>query len=175
MRIKTYPPDYVAALTERLGRERAEYVLTTNWRMQLFPNCAVSAENVRLMRPVAVDRTEVWRYHVALPGAPAPVNRGRIRNHTFFYGPAGYGAPDDLEIFERIHEGCRAAEYDEVEPWVWLNRGLEAEKRGPNGERIGHTSSEVPQRAIYYAWQAMMRGESPITIAARQPVERAAP
>ena len=51
--------------------------------------------------------------------------------------------------------------------------GLEPEKlhplavhvmRGPNGERFGPVNSEVEQRANYYAWAALMKGDSHVTV-----------
>jgi hypothetical protein len=127
-----------------------------SWRLQLFPNLALAPTNLRVVRPIAVDHTEVRQYNVGLPGVPAAAVAARIRSEQTFYGPGGYGASDDMEIFERIQEGCRAATNEDLNPYVWLNRGLTGERRGDHGERIAHTTSEVEQRAIYYAWRAWM-------------------
>jgi phenylpropionate dioxygenase-like ring-hydroxylating dioxygenase large terminal subunit len=154
-----HPPAYVQLLEQSLGAERAGRALNASWRLQLFPNLAIAPTNLRVIRPIAVDHTEVRQYNVALPGVPPAITAGRIRAEQSFYGQAGYGSSDDMEIFERIQEGCRAATNDDLNPYVWLNRGLRGETRGDNGERIAHTTSEVEQRAVYYAWSALMKGD----------------
>jgi phenylpropionate dioxygenase-like ring-hydroxylating dioxygenase large terminal subunit len=152
-----HQPAYVELLERRLGPERARRALTASWRMQLFPNLALAPTNLRVIRPIAVDRTEVRQYNVGLPDVPDAVTAARTRSEQAFYGSGGYGTSDDFEIFERIQEGCRAATNDDLDPYVWLNRGLHDERRGEHGERIAHTTSEVEQRAIYYAWCAWMK------------------
>ncbi len=160
-----FPEAYIAALEEAHGVERTERILGEGWRMQLFPNAAFANNQIRVIRPISVDRTEVRQYHMKLPeieGVTDALNLQRIKAHQSFYGPAGYGSPDDLECFERMQEGYKTAALEQLNPWILLNRGLTIEQRGPNGERIGHVSTEVEQRAIYYAWSALMKGESHI-------------
>ncbi len=149
-------PEYFEQLAERLGRERAEDVISKTFRMLLFPNLTISTEQIRVVRPIAVDQTEVYQYHVRVPGAPDDVNVSRVRKHVDFAGPAGNGSPDDFEIFERIQEGLTSIAWDGALPWVWFNRGLDTETRGRDGERTGPTSGEVQQRAIYYEWKRLM-------------------
>lgn len=161
-----YPQAYVAALEARLGPERTARVLGEGWRMQLFPNAAFAGNNLRVIRPIAIDRTEVRQYNVMLPeiaGMTEQLNTQRVKAHQSFYGPSGYGSSDDLEIFARMQEGYKSSALDSLNPWALFSRGLTLERRGPNGERIAHTSSEVEQRSIYYAWNALMKGESHIT------------
>jgi phenylpropionate dioxygenase-like ring-hydroxylating dioxygenase large terminal subunit len=155
-----HDPAYVAALSARIGPERTKRVLHRPFRLQLFPNLAISNKNLRVVRPIAVDRTEVWQYIIQLPEAPAATNLEILRAENGFYGPSGLGSADDLEIFDRIQAGCAAADHPGLDPWVWFNRGLRNERRGTRGERIAHTTSEVEQRAIYYAWSALMKGQT---------------
>lgn len=155
-----HSPEYTELLERRLGPARAAAALKANWRMQLFPNLAIAPTNLRVIRPVAVDHTEVWQYNVGLPEVSDAIAAARTRAEQNFYGPGGYGSSDDMETFERIQEGCRAATNEDLNPYVWLNRGLHDEQIGANGERIGHTTSEIEQRAIYYAWCAWMKGEA---------------
>jgi hypothetical protein len=155
-------PDYVSALSARIGPERTERILGRPFRLQIFPNLAISNKNLRVIRPIAVDRTEVWQLMIQLPGAPAATNQEILRAENGFYGPAGLGSADDLEIFERIQAGCASGDHAGLDPWIWFNRGLRTERRGVRGERIAHTTSEVEQRAIYHAWDAMMNGRDDV-------------
>lgn len=68
------------------------------------------------------------------------------------YGPAGSGAPDDLEMFERNQVGLSA----EVDPWLLLARGLHRERRDADGTIIGHMTDEVTQRGIWRHWKKVL-------------------
>jgi len=61
-----------------------------------------------------------------------------------------------------MFEGYRSSEFKQLNQWALFSRGLVNEQRGPNGERFAHVTTEVEQRAIYYAWAALMKGESHI-------------
>ena len=54
-------------------------------------------------------------------GLPETVNRMRLRAHEMFFGPAGFGSPDDMEIFRRVHDGLAAPDVGELIFW----RGLD--------------------------------------------------
>jgi phenylpropionate dioxygenase-like ring-hydroxylating dioxygenase large terminal subunit len=150
--------DYLAQLEARLGKARAEEVIAKTFRLLVFPNLTISTEQIRVVRPIAVDQTEVYQYHVRVPGAPDDVNLSRVRKHVDFAGPAGNGSPDDFETFERIQEGLGSMQWAGALPWIWFNRGLESEGRRDDGVRTGATSGEVQQRAIYYEWKRLMAG-----------------
>src|SRR5438876_1173643 len=94
---------------------------------------------------------ELQLYVYALQGVPDTINDGRIRGHERFYGPAGFGAPDDIEVFTEVQSGVRARGHE----WNLFCRGQHRE-RVENGEWIGHTTDEAPQRALYRQWQLEM-------------------
>jgi len=89
-----------------------------------------------------------------LKGVPDEINVARLRAHEAFYGPAGGGAPDDVEMFNRCTEGLRVKGAE----WLELSRGIEREQVGSDGITIGHITDEVPQRAFYRRWKALMCG-----------------
>jgi hypothetical protein len=90
-------------------------------------------------------------YPILLDGVPAAFNTARLRHHEDFYGPAGLGSPDDIEIFERTQAGARA----DAEPWILLGRGLGRE--APLGAMVtGRISDEVTQRAQFQEWLRLM-------------------
>jgi phenylpropionate dioxygenase-like ring-hydroxylating dioxygenase large terminal subunit len=153
--------DYVRQLEARLGPERTHDVLAKTFRLLIFPNLTISTEQIRVVRPLAVDHTEVYQYHVRVPEAPHAVNVSRVRKHADFAGPSGYGSPDDFEIFERIQEGFGSMQWPGALPWVWFNRGMSAEGRGEDGIRVGPTAGEVQQRSIYYEWRRLMAANAP--------------
>ena len=162
---RMYPQEYIEEMVGRLGKERASHLLSRSWRMVIFPNVAFhSDQNIRIIDPVSVDYTEFVQFHVKSTGAPDRAIQRSIRSHEDFYGPAGFGSPDDMEIFARIQHGVTANQED----WVRINRGFTMEKRGPSGERYGTNTSEVQTRSMYYAWKALMKDESHVTIPGRR-------
>ena len=85
------------------------------------------------------------------------MNSTRLRVHEAFYGPAGAGAPDDLEIFVRNQEGLEA----EVDPWVLLSRGRDLEAIEGDGIVSGQMTDELAQRAIWRQWLVCMDRPAP--------------
>jgi len=117
----------------------------------IFPNLQLIANQIRVIRPVAVDETEVDVYPYLLEGSTDEANTARLRAHEDFYGPAGGGGPDDVEIFRRVSEGLKI----DAVPWVYFMRGLGREVS--NGAiRSGHVTDEQPQRGFYARWLDLM-------------------
>jgi benzoate/toluate 1,2-dioxygenase alpha subunit len=86
-----------------------------------------------------------------LEDGPLEFNELRLRYHELFYGPAGFGQPDDLEMFARVDEGLD----DEVDEWVLLDRGITQEE-DLGDVRVGNVTDETPMRAQYREWLRLM-------------------
>ena len=145
--------DYMAALISAHGRERADMLATrSRAHMLIFPNVVLLANQIRRVNPKSVGETEVFLYPTLLKGAPPEINRNRLKEHEEFYGPAGGGATDDLEVFERVATGLRA----EVDPWIRISRGLKQEFVGPDGAIVGQITDELGSRAFFQQWKSKM-------------------
>lgn len=143
-------PEYAEAMRRRFADpELVEISARRN--ILVFPNLYLFDTHIRVIVPRAVDRTEVQLYVYALKGVPERINAGRIRGHERFYGPAGFGAPDDVEVFTEVQSGVRARGNE----WNLFSRGQHRE-RLEHGEWIGHTTDEAPQRALYRHWRTLM-------------------
>lgn len=119
----------------------------------IFPNLSLLGSQVRVIQPVSVERTEVMLYPIMLKGASKEVNAQRLRTHEGFYGPAGFGSPDDVEVaFERVKEGLKA----EGNEWLVISRGMNREQIDENGVITANSSDEVSTRAIYKEWKRLM-------------------
>jgi phenylpropionate dioxygenase-like ring-hydroxylating dioxygenase large terminal subunit len=145
---------YREGLEARLGPERAREVLATDVQLFIFPNLFLQGarQHLRVVRPVAVDRTEVYAYPYTLDGAPEELNQKRVRGLAWWASPAAFGQPDDLEAFVRCQEGLQV----EAAEWVLFSRGLEREVATEDGEVVGDVTDEVPQRGIYREWRRLM-------------------
>ena len=95
--------------------------------------------------------SNLWLRPLLLAEGPPEFNELRLRYHELFYGPAGFGQPDDIEMFARVDDGLD----DEGAPWVLFERGIS--KETDDGEvRTGNVSDETPQRAQYREWLRLM-------------------
>lgn len=121
----------------------------------MYPNLCFVGAQLRHVLPKRVDRTEVRLYPMLHEGATDEFNGEILRTHEGFYGPAGMGGGDDVEIaFERVTDGLRAVEHD----WLIMSRGLQREQPAGDGRIIGRSDDELPQRAFYRQWLHSMGG-----------------
>lgn len=143
-------PAYAEAMRARFSDEQL-IEISARRNIFIFPNLYLFETHFRVIVPKAVDRTEVQLFVYALKGVPDAINEGRFRGHERFFGPAGFGTPDDIEIFTEVQTGVRARGVE----WNLLSRGQHRE-RVEDGEWVGHTTDEAPQRSLYRHWQRMM-------------------
>ena len=144
---------YMDSLIRRYGQERtAEILAASNVNLGVFPNLLIIGIQFRMTIPKSATRTDVHLLPTTLKGVPDEINVARLRAHESFYGSAGGGAPDDVEMFNRCTDGLRVKGAE----WLELSRGMEREQVDSNGVRIGHITDETPQRAFYRKWREMM-------------------
>lgn len=149
--------EYRKVLEERVGLARAKEILTPRLHNTLiYPNVSIMGLNihVRVIKPIAVDRTEVTIYPIRLVGAPDAMNFGNIRLLNVTHSAASFVQTDDLESFVRAQKGLRSLGSD----WVDISRGLGAEEPDLdlNATR-GLATHEMVVRAQYKAWLGYMR------------------
>ena len=142
---------YVAMLEARHGREKASEILRPKrHNTAFFPNMTLQALNqhIRVIRPVAVDRTEVRVYPIRLKGAPDELNKDAIRQLNLTHSAASLIQTDDPESFRRCQDGMSA---DNSE-WVWFARGVDRDAPDERGDFVNQGTVELPQRAQHAAW-----------------------
>jgi phenylpropionate dioxygenase-like ring-hydroxylating dioxygenase large terminal subunit len=149
--------EYKRVLVEKVGAERAAQILTPRLHNSLiYPNVSIMGLNihVRVIKPIAVDRTEVTVYPVRLLGAPDTMNFGNMRLLNVTHSAASFVQTDDVESFVRTQKGLRSLATD----WVDISRGLGAEEsdRTYNATR-GASVGELAMRAQYKAWLGYMQ------------------
>jgi phenylpropionate dioxygenase-like ring-hydroxylating dioxygenase large terminal subunit len=145
---------YKEVLAGRVGAERAQQILTPRLHNTLiYPNVSIMGLNihVRIIKPLAVDLTEVNIYPVRLVGAPDEMNYGNIRLLNVTHAAASFVQTDDLESFTRAQIGLQS----DLTDWVDISRGLGAEETvdGISSEFATH---EMVVRAQYEAWRSYM-------------------
>ncbi len=146
--------EYHEQIREAHGSERAPAILGQQ-NLLVFPNLFLFESHVRVIKPVSIDRTIVEMRPLLLEGVPEGLNTARLRAHERFFGPAGMGAPDDVEMFVNVQTGLQARAVD----WLIMSRGLHREVRNEDGEYVGASTDEQPQRAAWREWRRLMTAE----------------
>ncbi|HLG69996.1 MAG TPA: aromatic ring-hydroxylating dioxygenase subunit alpha [Chloroflexota bacterium] len=145
---------YHEQLRQAYGAERAQAILGQR-NLLVFPNLYLFESHIRVIRPLAVDRTVVLMHPTRLEGVDDALNTARLRTHERFFGPAGFGAPDDVEMFVNGETGMKARSAQ----WVLMSRGLARESYEDGVWRGGHSTDESPQRSMYREWKRFMSSE----------------
>ena len=118
-------------LRERVGEVKARWMLYMR-NLTLFPN-AQFAENaslqLRVLRPIAVDKTEMTTWCVAPRGESTAARTLRIRQYEDFFNASGLATPDDSMSFEDCQAGYQARLVDWQQGYV---RGMGLLKAGGN-------------------------------------------
>jgi hypothetical protein len=161
-RVATLPEaaERLALLRAEVGDDKYEDFLGgitgAGINVGIYPNLQLIGIHIRRIDPVSVDQTVVSVRPLLVDGAPEQVNWLRLRYHELFYGPAGFGQPDDFEMFERVE----AALGDTQDGWFRFERGYGGEQAVDDGDTaLGNVSDETPQRGQYRQWAALMRAE----------------
>ncbi|HLY66589.1 MAG TPA: SRPBCC family protein, partial [Chloroflexota bacterium] len=146
-------PDYLAALAERHGQERARELADLDWHVAIYPNLLVHVRlnNYRVIRPIAVNQTEIQVYPCALVGAPEHVSESLIAAGSRHASSGGDVQVDDLETFGRIQAGLRS---QGIEWLLFKLRGQEC--LNDEGELVHHGISEMIQRGQWREWRRLM-------------------
>ncbi len=120
-------------LAERVGENTAEWMINNSRNLCLYPNVYLMdqfSSQIRVLRPISVDKTEVTIYCIAPKGESAEARARRIRQYEDFFNATGMATPDDLEEFRSCQQGYQGA----AAPWNDMSRGAEHWVRGPDAE-----------------------------------------
>ncbi|MFB7756426.1 benzoate 1,2-dioxygenase large subunit [Streptomyces sp. NPDC056121] len=125
-------------LVEKYGQARADWMIGVSRNLCLYPNVYLMdqfSSQIRHLRPLSVDRTEVTIYCIAPKGESAEARANRIRQYEDFFNATGMATPDDLEEFRSCQKTYQAT----AAPWNDLSRGAAHWIDGPDDEarRLG--------------------------------------
>jgi phenylpropionate dioxygenase-like ring-hydroxylating dioxygenase large terminal subunit len=145
--------EYRAMLIKEHGQEKADRILrVTLWNTIVYPNCSFMSQfrQLRIIHPLAVDRSVVYTYSFRMKNAPAQMWRDTVAFSNVVNGTGSWVLTDDLEVYERLQHGLTSGEVD----WVYIGRGHGRDVDEPGGVRRGGTgTSEIFMRAQFAAWR----------------------
>lgn len=143
---------YRKKLIQEKGEAEADRILrVTLWNTIVYPNCSFMSQfrQLRIIHPIAVDRSVVYTYSFRMKNAPAAMFRDTVAFANVVNGTGSWVLTDDLEVYERIQHGLSSGAVD----WVYVGRGHGRDVDEPDGTRRGATgTSEVFIRAQMRAW-----------------------
>ena len=137
------------------GPERTREILTLmRWNTIVYPNVSFMSQfgQLRILRPVSVDRSVVETYVFRLKGAPEEMLH---RSVAFANVVNGSGSPvltDDLEVYERTQTGL----HTDGNPWVDYARGAGRDIDDGAMQRGATGTSEIAIRNQFAAWREYM-------------------
>ena len=144
--------EYRKKLIQTTNESEADRILrVTLWNTVLYPNCSFMSQfrQLRIIHPVAVDRSIVCTYSFRMKNAPQRMFRDTVAFANVVNGTASWVLTDDLEVYERIQRGLSSGAVD----WVYVGRGHGRDVQEKNGASRGATgTSEIFIRAQMRAW-----------------------
>ena len=143
-------PAYQQAMEARYGEPRASAILgMARHNTVYYPNLTIKGaiQAIRVVRPLAVDKTLVESWTFRLKGAPEELLHRTTMYSRLINSPFSVVGHDDLHAYRSIQSGLRAS----GNPWVSLHRNHQpGEDAG--GERTCPGTSEISMRNQYRAW-----------------------
>jgi benzoate/toluate 1,2-dioxygenase subunit alpha len=148
-------PEYAAQMEAAYGAERAQAILgESRHNTVYYPSLTVKGaiQTIRVVRPIAVDRTLIESFTLRLVGAPPALLERSATYNRVINAPTSVVGHDDLYCYRAIQEGL-ASNGNE---WVSLQRNYSdrEKERGLLGTHNG--TSEVSMRGQFRAWAAAM-------------------
>ncbi|MCP5266511.1 MAG: Rieske 2Fe-2S domain-containing protein [Burkholderiaceae bacterium] len=146
--------DYEKAMNDAWGEERAAEIL--GFRSQnsvLYPSVSVKSSPlaIRVLRPLAVDRTIVESWAFRAVGAPEVLAERGLTYNRLVFSPMSAIAHDDVHLFESIQRALAAEGND----WIDLNRDLR-DAESPDDDRVVNGTNEALMRNQFRAWVRFM-------------------
>lgn len=151
-------PDYAEQMAAAYGAERARAILgESRHNTVYYPSLTVKGaiQTIRVVRPIAVDKTLIESFTLRLVGAPAALLERSATYNRIINAPTSVVGHDDLYCYRAIQEGL-ASNGNE---WVSLARNYSdrEEERGVIGTHNG--TSEVSMRGQFRAWVEAMAAD----------------
>ena len=137
-------------LAASMGKEKADWAVNRSRNLCIYPNMFLMDQmgtQIRMFRPLSVDKTEVTIYCFAPVGEPALERTKRIRQYEDFFNASGMATPDDLTEFNETQKGCNQLQRGALERHV-ARPGARGSRRRRPGRRARHRrpAAAAPRR-----------------------------
>ena len=103
---------------------------------------------MRVVRPLAVDRTLIESWHFRLKGAPEQFLKRTLLYSMLINSNGSMVGPDDWDCYARMQEGL----VSDGKVWVDTSRGFGRDEELGDGRRSSFGTSDLTFRNQYRAW-----------------------
>jgi len=145
---------YEEAMHAAYGPERsAEIMKVARHNTVYYPSLTIKGaiQSIRVVRPIAVDKTVIESWTFRLKGAPEALLARTVTYNRLINSPFSVVGHDDLQAYRGIQAGLHAS----GNPWISLHRNYDPNEVGQKDvTAIG--TSEISMRNQYRAWARYM-------------------
>ena len=149
-------PGYAEALIEAYGEEKAKAILSVNrHNTVVYPGFTLKGviTSIRIVKPVAVNRTIIESWVFRQVGAPEELFRRSIAYCNLINSHANLVGPDDWEAYHRMQAGLSTRAANE---WVSMHRYRDQDQLLPDGTREAAGTSDMVFRHQFRTWKNYM-------------------
>jgi phenylpropionate dioxygenase-like ring-hydroxylating dioxygenase large terminal subunit len=150
----TLDPDYEAAMLKAYGKKRMYDILSFNTHNTLYyPSLTIKSavQNIRVVRPIAYNKTIIETWSFRLKGAPDSMLKRTLLYSRLINSNGSMVGPDDLTAYFRIQEGLQSQASD----WIEMHRNFGRDDE--LGDRtVGKGTSDLDVRTQFSAWRQYM-------------------
>ena len=145
---------YDEAMKAHYGEERAKAIIgLARHNTVYYPTLTIKGaiQAIRVVRPIAVDKTLIESWTFRLKGAPAQLLQRTCMYSRLINSPFSIVGHDDLRAYRGIQQGLHATGNE----WISLHRNFEQSEIG-QADLTTNGTSEVSMRNQYRAWSRYM-------------------
>ena len=141
------------------GKDKAlellEIATGAGMNLSIFPNLLFVGNQIQMLIPLSVDKTDMLWHATSLDNVPSAVNTLRLRTQEDF---PMFGEVDDNANFESCFDGMSVTEME----WVDISRHMETgvERVDERGVITAPISSDLHMRSYFEEWKRLMGAES---------------
>jgi len=154
---------YELALKAHVGEEEArgllEVAIGSGMNLNIFPNLLIVGNQLQVLEPLAVNRSQVNWYGTTLRGVPDEINVLRMRTQEDF--PA-LGDVDDNANFEACQAGLAIPELECLD--IGRHLRTRREKFDSHGIITGPVTDDLHLREYYKEWKRLMSADLKLTV-----------
>ena len=147
-------PEYESAMQAAYGEERTRTILgTTRHNTVYYPSLTIKGaiQSIRVIRPLAADKTLVESWTFRLKGAPDKLLQRTLMYNRLINSPMSVVGHDDLHVYRAMQDGLRASGNE----WVSLHRDFDPSEIG-QADLTTKGTSEISMRNQFRAWRKFM-------------------
>jgi benzoate/toluate 1,2-dioxygenase subunit alpha len=151
-------PDYQAQLEAAYGAQRTQEILSVNRHNTIvYPSLTLKGaiQTIRVVRPLAIDRSLLESWTFRLKGAPDELLRRSVLYSTLINSSAGLIQPDDHDAYIRMQRGLLCGGNE----WVSMHRHLGRDEPAHDNGRSAVGSSDIVFRNQFRTWKSFMMAE----------------